>query len=99
MTEREPHKLEAHELRYAEGKREADECRCCGQDIWRVYHGPNRNHTIERRSEGPEDVQEKLDKMVYACKPPHFDVTPYDEGYRAAVAELRTWLRRRKRAA
>lgn len=51
MTDREPHKLEPHDLRYAEGKRVADTCRECGQPIWRVYHGPHANHTIEPRAD------------------------------------------------
>lgn len=35
--------------RFAEGNREADVCQKCGQPIWRVFHGPNANHTIEPR--------------------------------------------------
>lgn len=34
---------------YAEGQREAAECRKCGQPIWIVYHGPQQNHTVEPR--------------------------------------------------
>lgn len=34
---------------YAEGKRKASECRSCGQAVWIVYHGSNRNHTLEAR--------------------------------------------------
>jgi hypothetical protein len=35
--------------RYAEGQREAADCRKCGQPIWIVYHGPSANHTVEPR--------------------------------------------------
>lgn len=37
--------------RYAEGQREAAECRTCGSPIWIVYHGPHANHTVEPRKE------------------------------------------------
>ena len=49
--------------RYAEGNREAGECRHCGQAIWFVYHGPNSNHSIEpRRDSHLEQENERLRK-------------------------------------
>lgn len=41
---------EKKEGRYAEGQREATECRKCGQPCWIVYHGPQANHTLAPRA-------------------------------------------------
>jgi hypothetical protein len=49
------------EERYAEGNREPSECRKCGQPVWIVYHGPNRNHTLEPR----DTLRSNLKALAY----------------------------------
>lgn len=53
--------------RYAEGRRKAADCPHCGSPIWIVYHGPNRNHTVEPRQDERDRYREALEHVVRNC--------------------------------